>query len=414
MAERTGPLGHRIQPDYFKKRRSIRRIKVLLSIVAIVTAGAWLIAEALRSHSHLYSPGDLSSQHAFVEKDCVTCHTGTQGAVFSRAVTDNACETCHSGAIHHANQIFEGRTGVQPACSACHEEHRGRIFRSAMVRDNKCTECHSHLPQATAASPSSSDPKRPAAGFTASISSFAEGHPEFRVIAEHETDNTPIKLNHRKHLRPDLPGPNGTAVQMQCADCHHTMQNGLMAPIEFARDCQSCHPLAFDERIFEQAPHEEPVIIEAFIRTAFSKYTNNKPNEWKTDPDWHPARKLADLRRMVDEAPRNLPLFLETQIRAATHLLFEKKCQECHIVQNLEAAIPVLAKPQIPKLWLTHASFSHTPHRMLQCQACHKGAPESSLTSDVLLPSRSDCLNCHTPSAAPTTCATCHTYHPKS
>src|SRR5262249_10133086 len=149
-------------------------------------------------------------------------------------------------------------------------------------------------------------------------------------------------FNHQKHLRPDLPGSDGSAVQIQCAGCHHSLENGSMAPIEFERDCQACHPLAFDERIGEEAPHEEPVIVEAFIRTAFSRYTNNNPNEWKKDPDWHPARKLADLRRMVDEAPRNLPQVIEAQIHAATHLAFEQKCQECHIVQNVEASVPIV------------------------------------------------------------------------
>jgi hypothetical protein len=366
------------------------------------------------SRKNLYSPGALSAPHAYVEKNCIACHQGPQGAVFSRAVTDQACESCHNGPIHHANQIFSGRAGAQPACFNCHEEHRGRTFRPAKVRDNKCTQCHSALPRATASSPLSNDLKRPKGGFTATVTSFSGGHPEFRVIAEHQKDEAAIKLNHQKHLRPDLPGPNGRAVQMLCADCHHIQRDGTIAPIDFERDCQSCHPLAFDERIREQSPHEDPAIVEAFIRTAFSKYTGNHPNEWKKDLDWHPARRLAELRLMVDEAPRNLPRFLETQIATATRFVFEKKCQECHIVHNIEAPIPAIVKPEIPMLWMTHTRFSHLPHRMLQCQSCHKGVPGSSLTSDVLLPSRSDCLQCHNPSAAPSTCVTCHTYHEKT
>ena len=285
----------------------------------------------------------------------------------------------------------------------------------ADVRDNKCTQCHQSLHQMTAATPVSTDAKRPKDGFTTMVTSFTGDHPEFRVIAEKYKDNTAIKLNHKKHVRPDLPGPGGKNVQMQCTDCHHIKENGTtMAPVEFKRDCESCHPLAFDERIKEEAPHEEPRIVEAFIRTAFSVYAGNNPNEWKKKVDWHPARNLSLLKQMVDEAPRNLPEWLEKQITASRRFAFERKCQECHTVQNVEAAIPTIVKPEIPALWLSHARFSHAPHRMLQCASCHKDVTNSELSSEVLLPSRADCAQCHNSSAAPSTCVTCHTYHDKS
>lgn len=412
MAEKTGPARHRVQLDYFKKRNFLRRQTVRLSVAGMGIAGIWLIVGAVWGHMNLYSPGAVSAPHAFVGTNCVACHSGPQKAVFSRTVTDHACESCHAGPVHHSNQIFAGRVGAQPSCASCHQEHRGRNFRPAIVSDRTCTQCHEALPQATAALPA--DPKGPAAGFAASVTSFSGDHPEFRIIAEHRKDETPIKLNHQKHLRPDLPGSDGKKVQMLCGDCHHMKSDGTVAPVDFERDCRSCHPLAFDERIREQAPHEDPVIVEAFIRTAFSKYTGNDPNQWKADVDWHPARKLAELNLLVDQAPRNLPALLEQRIKASTRFLFEKKCQECHLVKNLADPIPVVVKPEIPRLWLTHARFSHTPHLSLQCQSCHKGVAESSLTSDVLLPSRSDCLQCHNPPGAPSACATCHTYHDKT
>ncbi len=397
----------KIQIDYFKRPHPFRRLKIQLSIAAAAIAGFWLLVQSLVGYRELYSPAKLASPHSFIENDCVRCHTGSKGAWVSRSVTSSACTVCHAGPIHHTNQLYAGQAGAQPDCATCHEEHRGQTFRPSLVRDAKCTQCHAALPQSTAGTP-------PPAGYVARIMSFASVHPEFKVIRDHQKDTAQIKLNHKKHLRPDLPGADGRPVQMKCADCHQTDKGGTgIKPIEFERDCQSCHRLEFFELVPEPAPHEEPIYVEAFVRTALAKYAGRNPNEWKKDVDWHPARNIAELRRMVDEAPRNLPQWLERKIVDSNRLLFEKKCRECHVVQNATARIPTVVKTGIPNVWFPHSRFAHEPHRMLQCESCHKNVAESSETADVLLPSRSDCLTCHAPSRAPDRCAVCHIYHQK-
>ena len=408
MAENANGSGEKLTFDF-------RHWKVVLSIAAAGIAALWLLSAALLGYKGLYNPDRVSSPHSLIEGNCVACHNGAPGALFSRTTTDQACQVCHRDPNHHANQIFEGRVGAQPACATCHQEHQGQTARLSLVNDRLCTQCHSALQQASGPPPAN-DKLRPAGGYATTITSFAGDHPEFRLIREHQKDATPIKLNHKKHLRPGLAGADGKPVDMKCSDCHHVDKDGItMLPINFERDCQSCHPLAFDERIREQVPHAEPQYVDAFVRIAFSKYAGKNPNEWNKEVDWHPARQIAELKLMVDQAPRNLPDWVEKQIASSKQLLFEKKCQECHVVQNPAAQIPAVVKPEIPTSWLKHSRFTHSPHGIVQCESCHKDARNSSETADLLLPSRSDCLQCHRASGgARDTCATCHAYHDKS
>jgi hypothetical protein len=86
---------------------------------------------------------------------------------------------------------------------------------------------------------------------------------------------------------------------MQCKDCHRIGPDGIPAQIEFEQHCQSRHPL-FNERIREPVPHEDLVIVQAFIRTAFSKYAGRNPNEWRSAglaSSAKPCRAKADAGR---------------------------------------------------------------------------------------------------------------------
>ena len=77
-----------------------------------------------------------------------------------------------------------------------------------------------------------------------------------------------------------------------------------MLPVGYEAHCQSCHPLAFDERILEEAPHEDPEVVEAFVRTLFFEYAGDRPNELRRPQAPHPARQLSSLKKLVEEAPR--------------------------------------------------------------------------------------------------------------
>src|SRR5262249_44676186 len=55
--------------------------------------------------------------------------------------------------------------------------------------------------------------------------------------------------------------------------------------------------------------------------------------------------------------------------------------------------------------------FHHRAHQSTSCITCHN-APQSSQTSDILLPPVKTCARCHRSNAAPgETCMLCHDYH---
>jgi len=390
------PQKYKIRMDYFRQPHPFRTLRKRLAIACAVLACGWALYAAFANDLSIYSPGPVAGVHSSTEAKCVLCHTGQPDSTFRRNVTDRACEKCHAGPVHHANQVFEGKAGSQPACSFCHVEHGGRTAELASVQDGFCTECH----KALQVNPVNAN------RFAEHVTRFDGGHPEFRPIADKAVDKTPLKLNHAKHLRKDLPKPGGQRVQMACIDCHRADDRGKMIAIEFERDCQSCHSLAFDAMIPVEAPHEAAEYVEAFLRTAYSKYAGSHPGEWKTDPNWHPARNIASLRRMLDEAPRDLPQWLEARFAESKKVLIERKCRECHN----EALTP----PNVPNVWFAHSAFSHKPHQVLSCVSCHTGATTSTQTADILLPGLNGCVSCHNKSDSRLErCTTCHTYHPR-
>ncbi len=106
------------------------------------------------------NPGDLSNGHAYIENDCMKCHTiflGTPG---------EKCIVCHKpaeiGKVTTAGVKIEAKPGQarvlfhhllpQDSCLSCHMDHSGRNVRKTVrsfshnllqVRDmNQCTECH--------------------------------------------------------------------------------------------------------------------------------------------------------------------------------------------------------------------------------------------------------------------------------
>src|SRR3972149_6825545 len=120
---------------------------------------------------------------------------------------------------HNENQI---RT---PNCTQCHFEHKGNALLAA-IEDRFCTQCHSDL-KVKGYIPSST--------YETETLSFESGHPEFAVavrlseqngkmvrvrLADNNNlkDNTPIKLNHKVHLKPNLRGPDGPE-NLRCENC---------------------------------------------------------------------------------------------------------------------------------------------------------------------------------------------------
>lgn len=354
----TKKLAQRIDLNYFKRAYPIPRWKRILSIAAAGLGVAWLGWGGLTGKQSAFNAGPLARGHTILTNNCSSCHV--PAGSFGTRVTETACLACHDAPMHQAKQTFT------PACTSCHVEHQG-AFRLAATGDASCTQCHSDLKTTVGKTQ-----------FAASISSFNSGHPEFAAVRPgHAPDPGTVKLSHQVHLKSDLKGPDGP-VQLQCVDCHQAphMPNAPMAPVTYAQHCASCHPLVFDTRFSEPAPHQETKVVHDFV-----------------------VRNQGNLAQSVEQAEQ---------------LLWQKTCKECHVLTYpAPDTRPEILKSAIPVRWMTHAKFDHQAHQLVSCTECHAQAKISNNTADVLLPGIAACKKCHRGgrTAADSRCSECHDYH---
>ena len=355
----TKKLAQRIDLNYFKRAYPIPRWKRILTIAAVGLGVAWLGWGALTGKQSAFNAGPLAHAHVLLTNNCSSCHVPAGG--FGTKVTETACLACHNAPAHQAKQTFT------PACTSCHVEHQG-AFRLAATSDASCSQCHGSL--------KTTDGKTQ---FAASISSFNSGHPDFAAVRPgHAPDPGTVKLSHQVHMKADLKGPDGP-VQLQCVDCHGVKSR----PPTYAEHCASCHPLVFDSRFSEPAPHQDTRTVHDFVVRKYTEVGNS--SAWV-------AQRVAEAER----------------------LLWQKSCKECHVLTYpAPDARPEIPKSAIPVRWMTHAKFDHQAHQLVTCTECHAQAKTSNNTADVLLPGITTCQKCHNGgrNSADTRCSECHDYH---
>jgi hypothetical protein len=407
-------LAQRIDLYYFTRARGMRRWRIVLSIVLPAAALLWVTAFAAAGSRAPYSAGPVSSAHAFTEMKCQACHVDSTGvAAFRSHTTDTACTTCHAAPAHAANQT------PPPSCATCHEEHRGRV-QLAKIDDGFCVECHGALKTAHGT---------PA--IAASVGTFPDRHPEFAAVrAGAPADPGRLRFNHAVHMKDALRGPAGPE-KLECRACHKPEMStgranakgpqttGLMAPVTYQQDCARCHPLFFDERIEQAAPHAAPDVVRAFVRQALTGYIRENPGDISR-PDAAFRRVPLNFPRPAEPPARTAQEWIARRAEADERLLWNKTCAECHEREPAApapSALPIYAKTNLTKQWMPRAAFDHTPHLMVTCASCH-AAEASTKTSDVLMPAQAVCATCHAPapalrggSRAESRCFECHRYH---
>ena len=418
----------RIDLYYFTHARGMRRLRILLSAALPVAALLWIGGMAAAGSRQPYSAGPVSSAHAFAEAKCEVCHRSAaehaeqRGMAaehaehaerrFRRHTTDGACLTCHDAPPHAANQT------PPPSCAACHRDHGGRI-QLAKMDDGFCVECHGELKTAHG------DPR-----VAKAVRTFPSGHPEFAAVrAGAPPDPSRLRFNHAVHLKDDLRGPAGPE-KLECSACHRPEivrtaagarkpnATGLMAPFTYQEQCARCHPLFFDERIEQPAPHGTPEHVRAFVRQSLAGYIAQHPHDIsKADA----ARRVPlNFPRPAEPPAKTAAEWVERRAAVDERVLWDKTCAECHEPETAAVSgLPAYAPTRIPRQWMPRAAFNHTPHAVVNCESCH-AARGSTKTSDVLLPSRAACAACHAPSRgalrlgsgrAESRCFECHRYH---
>ncbi|MBI1851326.1 MAG: hypothetical protein HYR85_13380 [Planctomycetes bacterium] len=396
-------LARQLALDYFAKPFWFRSWRRRLTWGLFAVALVWLGFLAARGDQRVYSAGPTALSHRTIESDCAKCH-----ATFD-STPDAKCLACHPDqtAPHDKGQT------TTPECASCHVEHRGRgdLATVATFADRACTHCHADL--RTHDGP----PKK----VVAHIASFDSDHPEFRALSPDVSDRTKIRLNHATHLHLSKDDPKlkplADKLPMTCQACHHPDEAGRhFQPITFEQSCQDgCHSLTFDERTPDlTAPHEPLDVVRGFLQRHYSS--------------------IAKDSRSIKE--KDAATWVSKEVEKAEVFLWEARCKQCHDLTAAErpdapkSVVPTnangqrkrwLAEPDLdprtrqPLGWLTRASFDHSAHRAVRCDACHAKAVDSKKTEDVLLPGIASCRSCHkADEGARTQCSECHLYHDRS
>jgi hypothetical protein len=443
--------------------------------VLALTAGALLVLLGGAWRNDFLNPGALSDPHrspAFAalaagtnrtDQTCAACHAaGARGpaglvqAAFAASpaplewhrllerprsdmtVVDHSCTRCHTRhAFHQPNVLREH------SCSLCHQEHAG-AGPMRPPTDANCASCHgdAHIMAASAQRgrelPTEAfqfrpkfgarefPPGRPPEGYTQVFGSFAD-HPEFRVHTGRQRDPNPLRFNHALHLTGETIPPLPGGRKLDCASCHEPDATGArFLPVRFEQHCQACHSLQFDPATPELTlPHGEPRFVSAFLASLARQYADH-------------ARGTAGLRRQ-DEVDR----FVETRLRALQEPFGSREelerrvffstsihapapavgtvsgaaralypgCAYCHEVKPAANGAARVMPAVIPQRWLPHGGFTHAKHTQVACANCHAAAA-SRETADILLPTKSSCVTCHSPAGGVMhSCSTCHAYH---
>lgn len=436
----------RCQPD-----RSLRAKRGMFtwSVVALTVAG-FLVALYGPARLHFISPGKISSQHSAT--GCADCHHAAANdpanwssvalsadpsplefAKFlkpdKKTMTriDQSCQRCHT---HH--NFHEPNVARDFSCSACHQEHLGSGAMKAPDSAN-CNACHAdpEFMEASFAKGKQLPPNvfdyrsdhgqivfktpRPERGYTQVFNSFATDHPEFQVHAQHLKESNTLKFNHRLHLSSSVRKKDGGTLD--CANCHKPdASSAFHQKILFEENCRECHALQFDKRNPNlQLPHGNPEATRAFLRSLEIQYADlarkNGVTEKRALDNFVQTqmRTLRQVFRTGEDLERQA--FFSTDKKSLDGRPLYSGCAVCHEVIPRGEMVPTITKPQIPDRWFARARFDHSKHLTVDCTHCHK-ANQSEKTEDIMLPTKSSCVTCHSPKGGvKNDCATCHGFH---
>lgn len=456
--------------------RSLRARRKLFAIATVAfTAAVLLIGICGPFRAKFINPGPLSSQHsteAFAKMaggaadahvGCMACHKdahagpgGLLAAGFGAApgpfhvrglastappgmsAIDDGCQRCHQAHAFHQPNVPRDHS-----CSACHREHQG-AGEMARPTDANCLSCHADrqvmlaAQEKTKALPAGAFDFRPEQGrviFQAPrtpkarpqlIHSFAADHPEFQVLEEKLPDPNPLRFNHQLHLTsPNITPLKGRALA--CADCHKPDAAGIYhLKITFEEHCKSCHSLQFDvNNPGLLVPHGNAEHVRAFLRSLPAQYADfaGRQKNLTRQPEietfaQEQLNRLRDSYASGEELEQRV-FFGDARTAPVANIAAQGTrgparfpgCAYCHTVAPSEAGPPHVSQPFIPDRWLIRGEFDHGKHFKVGCMKCHQ-VEQSRETSDVLLPTKQSCVECHSPQGGvANSCATCHTYH---
>ncbi len=387
-----------------------------------------LRASTMLPNDGWWTPGPLHTAHQFIGADCNTCHVSP-----FTPVDNTQCAACHNTVQHHVN-VPSGDMNLfaQHRCADCHAEHNEE--RTLVSHDQRvCTDCHADLKA-----------QKPRTRLM-NAADFGKDHPQFRLtMLESQpgrngmdwqtvkldvlpgvkfVENSHLSFSHAQHLDSrGIKGPRGDEV-LQCKDCHTPDAAGrYMQPIEMEKQCSRCHSLRFDETdANSEVPHGD---IEGVYRTLLAHFSQQYlegvalPTVRTRASARRPGSQAGVMTR--DEQVRARDWAEQMSLGAARDLFERRVCVDCHEVQKVAGQVGLqqwqVEPVRLTQSWMPQANFDHASHKTSKCVECHVGADISKRSSDVLMPTLTECRACHSGPAddrnkLPSDCLMCHQFH---
>ncbi len=370
-----------------------------------------------------WNPGPLDAAHGFFGGDCQRCH---QHAFLT--VRDAACLACHANTPAHADPAKYNLPQLGNAeCRSCHQDHQGA--RGLNRTDQRlCADCHGDLKTRT----------RNASQFE-DVRDFGTAHPEFKLLlpawdangrfapqrvtfAPDLKENSGLKFNHAKHLKPDgVNAPQGHRV-LDCGDCHVPDAGGAkMRPVNFATMCHDCHTLGFDPLApGREVPHGKVSEVIYTLNEYYARVALEGGYQDAKSPVIVQERRRPGAPPLSQQQQQEALAWAREQARSVTESLFTgRACTTCHKVSPPRDAADTwhVAPVRVAGVWYADAKFTHAKHTTISCDDCH-AARKSEVASDLLIPGIGNCRACHAGAYAKdrvaTTCIACHEYHQSS
>ena len=439
---------------WWRGRITLLVVAATIAMLLVLAGGFW--------RGTFFNRGPVSYAHggpAFMERyagtnkvheTCGACHkagAGGLGAVFGAAwnaepgvlefhkllptsdtktsmmAIDGACQKCHKEHAVH-------RTGIPVGmgCSTCHEEHRGP-GRMALPDDDRCAACHGDPD-----SISRTLARIAAAGFVpdsaerAVASNFEGRHPTFRIHDLRMKDTNTLRFNHSLHLTSASVTALSGGRAMDCVQCHRADASGeYVRGVNFEMDCSKCHSLQFDVETPElRLPHGDPEFVSAFLRSLPKQYADIAAKSGATAVAEQNRIAREKVRRLLEQVSSGEEL--EKRIFFSNSTLGPHRrvgsgegaapavyagCAYCHEVKANAQGKAAITKPIMTERWLLRGDFDHRKHATTACVTCHNAA-ESNETSEIIVPPKNLCANCHSPAGGVVhSCVTCHNFHTK-
>ncbi len=449
-----------LKASLFGRRRMAWALGLTILALCLIVplAGASLFRHLHIHPDQQWSTGPLSKAHAFLEKDCQSCHQ----AKFV-AVRDQACLACHQAGRTPAQTLALnadlGRRGSpfiprlisdhaghdrllkampppptlggkvkglfgkafnhpNDRCASCHLEHTGpkgpvieadRPIKPTLVVATTCGGCHGQLKSRLPSTGLIDTPdwkRHP--DFRPLVTVSAEGPaPRIERIAltADPQEHSGLVFSHRQHLDPTggvarmgvgLGAARGYGGALTCISCHRpTPGAGGFKPIEMERDCAACHALGF-----ASAGGEIKLLPHGdagkVMATLQAFYGGG------SGAGAEPQRRLPGDFRPQSAAPRAAnPAMASGAFRQA----FSPggTCYGCHRISwDGDGPMGVkVAKVHLASRFLPRGAFDHSvpAHKgdglgAFNCVDCHK-AKTSEHAEDLLLPGVAKCATCH-------------------